>query len=354
MQKATNDGIVLDFFGAANGYHGFKSYFREIFSSERYERIFVLKGGPGTGKSSLMRKTEECFRENGFTYERILCSSDPHSLDGVIAEKGGKYVAILDGTAPHTRDAEIPGAIDEIIYLGNAWESERLTDNRKIILELNKKKQSNYRLAYEHLSFAGEIKAIKRTLESKSINQKSLFSSVKSLAESLSKDERCGDSEVRLISSFGRFGKYCTGSLERLADSKIKVKDCGTASEIFLSALKEELEKRGIKITAFPSVFDPNITEAIFLHESARAIILSDSDSADIFPEEFISNDPNISVPEETEKLYDSFLNKARHFFTFASDLHFELEKIYISSMHFDKNEELYQKVEKCVKKLAI
>ncbi len=354
MQKTTNTKIVLDFFGAANGYHGFKSYFPEIFKSERYVRIFVLKGGPGTGKSSLMRKTEKCFRENGFSYERILCSSDPHSLDGVIAEKSGKYVAILDGTAPHTRDAEIPGAIDEIIYLGNGWRTDHLTDNKRIILELNKKKKHNYRLAYEHLSFAGEIADIKRKLEAKNVNQKNLISAAKNLAETLSKDESCGDTEVRLVSSFGRFGKYRTSSLEHLADTKINVKDCGVASSLYLTALKEELQKREIKFTLFPSVFDQGTIEAIFLHESSRAIILSDSERSDIFPEEFISKDPNISIPEETKKLHDSFLNKAQHFFTFASDLHFELEKIYMSSMNFEKNEELYQKVEKCVKNLAI
>lgn len=354
MQKTTNGKDVHDFFGAANGYYGFKSYFPQIFKSELYDRIFVLKGGPGTGKSSLMKKTEESFRENGFTYERILCSSDPHSLDGVIAKKNGKCVAILDGTAPHTRDTEIPGAIDEIIYLGDGWNAERLMNNKKIILELNKKKQYNYSLAYEYLYFAGKTSEIVHSQEIKSVNQKTAISSAKSLAESLSKDERCGLTSVRLVSSFGRFGKYCTNSLEQLADTRIKIKDCGAASQLYLNTLKEELENRKIEFTVFPSVFDPNSIEAIFLHESARALVLSNSENADISPEEFVYKDPSVSIPEEAQGLHDSLLNKAQHFFTFASDLHFELEKIYMSAMNFEKNEELYLNIEKTIKNLAI
>ena len=49
------------YFAAANGYTGFRSYFGEMFTSDRYDRIFVLKGGPGTGKSRLIRNVGTIF-----------------------------------------------------------------------------------------------------------------------------------------------------------------------------------------------------------------------------------------------------------------------------------------------------
>ena len=107
------------YFAAANGYGGFRSYFKEIFPSEKFESVYVIKGGPGTGKSSMMKKIADRLTESGVECDRIFCSSDPHSLDGIIASHNGLSVAMIDATAPHERDAVIPGAIDEIINLGD-------------------------------------------------------------------------------------------------------------------------------------------------------------------------------------------------------------------------------------------
>ena len=54
------DNILVNnrdhFFGACNSFHGFKSFFGEIFKRKDFTRIYVIKGGPGTGKSSFMKK----------------------------------------------------------------------------------------------------------------------------------------------------------------------------------------------------------------------------------------------------------------------------------------------------------
>ena len=42
------------FFAAANTENGFYSLFDDVFSPESFRRIYILKGGPGTGKSTLM------------------------------------------------------------------------------------------------------------------------------------------------------------------------------------------------------------------------------------------------------------------------------------------------------------
>ena len=42
------DNIIPKYFGAANSYNGFISYFDKIFDSKEYDKIYVLKGGPGT------------------------------------------------------------------------------------------------------------------------------------------------------------------------------------------------------------------------------------------------------------------------------------------------------------------
>ena len=46
---------IKEFFAASNSSTGFVSYFDVIFNPKSYEKIFILKGGPGTGKSHFMK-----------------------------------------------------------------------------------------------------------------------------------------------------------------------------------------------------------------------------------------------------------------------------------------------------------
>jgi hypothetical protein len=345
MQKNTKSFDETTFFAAANGYSGFRSYFPQVFDSKKYDLVFVLKGGPGTGKSSLMRSVKDYLKTNGFTTESILCSSDPYSLDGVIAENERKRIAILDGTAPHTRDANVPGAIDEIVNLGDGWNDTLLRENKNLILELNKRKNSSYAAAYKHLALAGKISDLSKEIKKEAIDCKNLKSVIKIAADELCKDEELGESDVRLISSFGRFGKFSIDTTNKAQSEIIKVKDAGLASDIYMNALTVELKKRKMKITVFPSVFSEEKTEAIYLHTSKRRVILSESEDCNVFPQELFTSNPNIKIPKELSCAHDTFLSEAQKFFTFASDLHFELEKIYIGSMDFSKNEELLKKI---------
>ena len=140
--------LVKSYFAAANGYSGFRSYFSDIFKSENFRRIFVLKGGPGTGKGSLMKRIAEESLRNEVDHDKIYCSSDPNSLDGVIIHTEGGDCAIVDGTAPHERDAIIPGAIDTIINIGENFNNNILRERRDEILRHTKDKKDAYMNAY--------------------------------------------------------------------------------------------------------------------------------------------------------------------------------------------------------------
>ena len=113
------------YFAAANGYEGFRSNFEPLLSSQNIKKLFILKGGPGTGKSTLMRKIAGEF-ESEANVTRIFCSSDTSSLDGVLMENDGICVGIVDGTSPHVVEAKHPGAVEEIVNLGDGFNYQEL------------------------------------------------------------------------------------------------------------------------------------------------------------------------------------------------------------------------------------
>lgn len=88
---------ALRFFLGVNTPQGFVSRFDRISDKTGGWRTFIIKGGPGSGKSTLMKKIAEELK--GEDLELIHCSSDFNSLDAVICP--ARKFAIADGTAPH-------------------------------------------------------------------------------------------------------------------------------------------------------------------------------------------------------------------------------------------------------------
>ncbi|MBQ7887579.1 MAG: hypothetical protein IJ313_11915 [Clostridia bacterium] len=107
---------VRALFPGAMGPEGFISCFDHLMSESDLRRMLILKGGPGVGKSTFMRRIHAALTADGEQSTLYFCSGDPDSLDAVAIPARG--LLILDGTAPHIVDPKIPGARDSLINLG--------------------------------------------------------------------------------------------------------------------------------------------------------------------------------------------------------------------------------------------
>ena len=260
------------YFAAANSYKGFISYFDRVFQSENFDRIFVIKGGPGTGKSSLMRAISDKLDNEGCSVEDILCSSDPNSLDGVIAEKSGRRIALIDGTAPHERDAVIPGAVDEIVNLAKALDERWILGNKARIISLVNEKKNAYKTAYNYLNMAGACDEIMRNHKAAFFDSfKAKYEAERILNSYLTKEN--GHVSTRLISSFGRYGSFKIKLQEGLYDRVISI---GSDNSMFLSLCADVLISNGVNITVFPTAKDPKSLDGILLNTSNILIIADD------------------------------------------------------------------------------
>ncbi|WP_232696433.1 hypothetical protein [Brevibacillus daliensis] len=72
---------------------------------------YYIKGRPGSGKSTMLKKIAQSAQQNGYDTEIYHCALDPNSLDMVLVRETG--VAFFDSTAPHEYDPVRPS--DEII-----------------------------------------------------------------------------------------------------------------------------------------------------------------------------------------------------------------------------------------------
>ncbi len=145
-----NTQTTRRYFAASNSSRGFKNYYGECFSDARVDRLYIIKGGSGTGKSHLLRTIASQAEEKGYTVEYYYCSSDVNSLDGILILE--KKIGILDGTAPHTTDPIYPGIRDEIVNVGDFWDTEALSKKKEIISSLIDQKKSLYAQVYRNLA----------------------------------------------------------------------------------------------------------------------------------------------------------------------------------------------------------
>ncbi len=324
------------FFAAANGYGGFISYFDSVFVSSDYRKIYVLKGGPGTGKSSFMKTVKKELTEMGCECESIYCSSDPKSLDGIICEHNGKKIAVLDGTAPHERDAVIPGAIDEIINLGDAWDPLWLSGERDKILKINKEKKKAYQTAYSYLKICGSIMYETDKLSPLLRNDKKLKVTIKSKAEPFL--------HLRLISSFGKYGKYGFNTLDDISDKVFSVSGEERQVYMLMGEIYEKARSAGGEITHFPSPLDKSKTEAVYLHETKTAYIAGGNGEKIHADKYFKKSDAaDTERVKALTRMYDTALKESERWFNIASDLHFRLEDIYSEAMDFSINNKILE-----------
>lgn len=126
---------------------GFYSFYDYMVGPEVDHKI-ILKGGPGVGKSSLMRKVGQDLARLGLDIEEHGCSSDPDSLDGIVI---ANRFCLVDGTSPHVVDPVYPGAVDEILNLGDYWNRELIKSHRREIVSLTSGISECFRRAYERL-----------------------------------------------------------------------------------------------------------------------------------------------------------------------------------------------------------
>lgn len=141
-------------FAGGNTAEGFRSFYNHIIGQDA-ERVIVIKGGPGVGKSTFMKRIADHIASLGQSVDFFHCSSDPGSLDGVVFPQIG--VALIDGTAPHIVDPRFPGAVDEILYLGDYWNESAIRAARNDIVACTKNISRLFQRAYRFLRTAGDV-----------------------------------------------------------------------------------------------------------------------------------------------------------------------------------------------------
>lgn len=343
-------GKILNYFPGGNTASGFHSFYKYIINPKDAARIICIKGGPGTGKSTLMKNIGSFFNEKGYDIEMHHCSSDNNSIDGIVIKS--LKVALIDGTAPHVTDPIYPGAVDEVLNLGDQWNEEGFISSREDIINLTMEIGGYFKSTYKYLAAAN---LMYEDIENQSI---------------LAMDEyRINMLQRELIN------KIITGTLPKIASSRhlfataftplgIKtyiedlVEDYGNVFALYgtpdskksdiLTSIGAAATLNGFDVEYYHSPLVPDKLEHILIPELDTAIVTSNEINKCTFPgtqiymENYLSryNRDRTSVSRES---FNMLIDKAFNLLGSAKKLHDQLETHYVPNMNHSELDEVYK-----------
>lgn len=217
----------IQYFLGGNTPSGFYSLYHQLSDPERMRALYIIKSGPGSGKSTLMRRVERHAQAMGLETEEVLCSGDPDSLDAVILPRLG--AAVVDGTAPHVMEPRCPGVVERYIDLSGFYDRTGLQPLKQDILAATAEYQGHYKRVYRCLGAAGELRRdMNELLSPEAVRQKLARRAGGIIGRELKKSGTgCGQAEQRFLSAVTHKGAFTlwetveaqAGRVYELADS---------------------------------------------------------------------------------------------------------------------------------------
>lgn len=309
--------MTQTYFLGANSKNGFASLY-DGFPPDEGVFLHIIKGGPGTGKSSFMRRIGRAAQERGMDVHYVLCSGDPDSLDGVYLP--ALRAAWVDGTAPHAAEPRRFGVDSDYVNLGHFCRLPFTAADAEKISHISRTYKALYGEAYRYLSAAADLgKAGKPS----ALPEPAVLAEIDSL---LQPSGKTGARSRRFLHALTCQGDVrLNGEIQKLCKQVVQVD--GQAALTYIS--------RSCRETAIlcPSPLDPETLEAILLPERSLAFV----DSGWLLPvwRSLVPATPVLAAEAETRQLRERCLALAFDKLRRAKALHDEMEAIYKRYMDF-------------------
>lgn len=353
----TNAYPLVKFFMGANTPNGFLDFSGDLYSAEDGWRAFLIKGGAGTGKSSLMRRLGERMAALGESVEYIYCSSDPHSLDGLVFRDSRQ--CIVDATAPHVVEPRYWDAVETIVPIDACIRADEVAAHRTAVTELIDACSAEHRRCCRFLRAAATLLEDGRRLCAEAVDRDKVRRSAERLAaRELGDARRAGGREwKRFLSAITpEGGKIFYETLGALCPRIVTLEDeTGTVAPLFLSVVRDRAVAAGHECFTCFCPLSPTRIEHLLVPAAGLALTASNSYHKADFPvyrrlhaarftdaETLRGYRPRLSFHRRAVR---ELLSEATTASAAAKSLHDRIEEYYTPSMDWEAVAELEERV---------
>ena len=334
-------GGANTFFAGANTGRGFFGVYDEIANEEVRERVYIIKGGSGTGKSTMMQKIAEEAESAGFGVTRYLCGSDPTSLDAVVLDD---RIVVLDGTAPHMRDMMYPGTASALIDVSRFWKNAVLIENREEIVRLCAEKRTCFTSASRYLAAAEKAETESHDCAARLLDMEKLTHYCIRTVPKAPKNARGGSGKVHIYRThgIGIQGRACTAGYSQLSE-RYRIADVLGTGTIFLETLAQVYLERGMDVWCGVHPINDRIT-SLYIPPLSRLYSMEAETGTDggldktIHMTRFLKKEPESGdrgCAKLSLRVASGLIDEAERLFRRAGEVHFRIEEIYRGAMDF-------------------
>lgn len=339
------------FMGASTG-NGFYSLFDGLCDPAAGDRLCILKGGPGTGKSSMLGRIARAADAKGIYCQRIHCSSDPDSLDAVLLP--GLGFSAADGTAPHVLEPAYPGVCETLADLGAFRNDALLRENAEAVIRLTREnREAHARCAAFLKGAAAAEKELRDTagaeLDREKTDDFAARLAAKELGAAASHPGKVSRRFLTALTPKGVTAFYCT--VRNVCDRVILLEDeAGAAAARILAGVAAAAKTAGCDAIVCLSPFAPGDAAQLLLPDRRLAICTVNRRFA--FPGEAARTvrcgrfyaqgmeKRNKNRFAFCRKASDELLEEALRRLRDAKGIHDALERYYTAAMDFDAQNE--------------
>ncbi len=336
------------YFLATNSCEGFISSFKSAYNPKDGWKSYIIKGGPGTGKSSFMKFLSVKAAEKNIKTLLCPCSSDPDSLDAVIFPE--EKIIVMDGTSPHTVDPTYPAVCEEILNFGEFWSNDKFHGSFDEIIRLTDKNKSLHKTASRYLQAVGQLMRDNlKTATSCTDTERAKHFAEKLCKKHIPKHKGTGKEWIRYLCGVTPKGvvSFADTVLAETKNTIIIEDSFGYSTDIIMSRIRDYALSQGYEIITVKNAFLPSLlTDHIIIPELSLSFVRESeychfkTDVRRIHARRFLRAN-KISKSRErirfNKKAAKQLLLTACTVLSEAKAVHDELEQHYIKAMNFEK-----------------
>lgn len=179
--QVNSRGLIRYVFASSHTTQGYCTFIPELIQD--LEQVYILKGAPGTGKSTFIRLIGEALSDQGLEVEFWISALDTITPDGVYIPQ--LNLAVINGSMQISIEPRYPGVKEHLIHLGDYWDQAALAAQRQQIIAWVDKRIHAQQKADDLLKKLGRLKAEQRQLYSQQINPERISKLIKQLGHEI-------------------------------------------------------------------------------------------------------------------------------------------------------------------------
>lgn len=360
-------GKIINYFAGGNTARGFFSLYDWALAD--LDKVFFLLGGPGTGKSTLIKGIGDKWIKKGFDIEYIYSAADPASVEGVMISQ--LKTGIVSDCMLRYITLRAPGVIEEFVNLGDGLHFEQIATQKDKIVSLNEEMRNSFKSAYRSFGEALKIHDDWEKIYIDNIDFKKANKLAENLAAKFFENKSVDKEPVEKRRFLGAatpqgsvdFVPDITEGLEKRYFFKGRP---GSGKSTMLKKIVAEGKKRGFDAEIYHCGFDPYSIDMVLFRELGMCIFDSTA------PHEYFPSREGDEIVElygtiiddrtderyakeigEVSQKYRMKIKEATAHLAAAKSLNEQLEKIYTEAMDFTVVEALAEKIEARIQRLA-